>query len=62
MLVALYKLGAPIPQVSHSTISLGVSESSRLHLIQMMSVVVSSTVGYNKDNEVGVRNPTMMIY
>ena len=33
----------PIPQVSQSTISFGTSESSRLHLIQMMSVVVSST-------------------
>ena len=33
----------PIPQVSQSTISFGTSESSRLHLMQMMSVVVSST-------------------
>ena len=33
-----------MPHLSQSTISLGVSESSFLHLMQIMSVVVSSTV------------------
>ena len=33
-----------MPQMSHSTISLGNSESSFLHFMQIMSVVVSSTV------------------
>ena len=34
----------PMPQVSQRTISFGLSESSFLHLIHIISVVVSSTV------------------
>jgi hypothetical protein len=35
-----------MPHLSHRTISLGVSESSFLHFMQIISVVVSSTVSY----------------
>ena len=40
----------PIPHVSQRTISLGLSESSFLHLMQMMSVVVSSTTFLQRSN------------
>jgi len=57
-LVALRHI-LPMPQVSQRTISFGESESSRLHLIQMISVVVSSTGAREEKHNIYIMHTTV---